>query len=114
MFLIILGCHIPFLFFSGKEALLGIVDELYRHKTSNLLKRFLNPDGSVNLVREDEDTADIPASLYYPTSILLYALEIYLSIQIDSISTVFGFIGTIAGTSLSFFIPSVLFYKAYN
>jgi hypothetical protein len=37
MFLVILACHIPFLFFSGKEALLMIVDELYRRRISKNL-----------------------------------------------------------------------------
>ena len=52
--------------------------------------------------------------IYYPTTLILFILEVYLSIQVDSIAIVFGFIGTIAGTSLSFFIPSVLYFKAYN
>ena len=50
----------------------------------------------------------------HPTTLFLFVLEVYISIQVDSIAVVFGFIGTIAGTSLSFFIPSVVYIKAYN
>ena len=50
--------------------------------------------------------------LYYLTSIILYGLEVFLAILINDIGNVFGFIGTIAGTSLSFFIPSALFMLA--
>ena len=34
LFAIILACHIPYLFFSGKEALLIIVDEIMRKSIS--------------------------------------------------------------------------------
>ena len=56
----------------------------------------------------------MPLWIYVSTTILLYALEVYLSIVIDNIGNVFGFIGTIAGTSLSFFIPYVLFCRGYS
>lgn len=47
--------------------------------------------------------------IYNSVTVLLYVAEIIMAIVISDISKVFGFIGTIAGTSLSFFIPSVLF-----
>lgn len=50
--------------------------------------------------------------IYYSVSILLYALEVFLSIVIKDISNVFNFIATIAGTSLSFFLPSAFYMVA--
>ena len=52
--------------------------------------------------------------IYLGATLFLYVVEIYLSILIDDLGNIFGFIGTIAGTSLPYFIPSVLFYKAYH
>ena len=52
--------------------------------------------------------------LYIAISLALYGVEIWLAIVVQDIGNVFGFIGTIAGTSLSFFIPSVIYCKAFN
>jgi hypothetical protein len=46
LFLIILGCHIPYLYFSGKEALLIIIDEYMRESISLTLSKKLLQENS--------------------------------------------------------------------
>lgn len=46
LFLIILGCHIPYLFYSGKEALLIMIDEVMRKSISLTLSKKLLQEGT--------------------------------------------------------------------
>lgn len=60
LFMIILACHIPYLFFSGKEALLIMIDEVMRESISlTLSKKLLQEDaGEIDKLPdlpEDED-----------------------------------------------------------
>ena len=45
-FMAVLMCHIPFIFFSGKEAVLSVADELHRKSISNALRHKLQEGNS--------------------------------------------------------------------
>ena len=53
-------------------------------------------------------------AIYAGVAAVIYILEAYLAIVVDNIGTVFGFVGTFAGCSISYFIPTVLFCKGYD
>ena len=59
-FLTIIGCHIPYIFFSGKEALLIVVDEIMRKSISlDLNKKLLKTQEKIEndvipLVHDDK------------------------------------------------------------
>jgi hypothetical protein len=52
--MILLGCHIPFIFFAGKEALLIMIDEVDRKSISNALWHKLYATNDV-FAKENED-----------------------------------------------------------
>ena len=168
LFLVILACHIPYLYYSGKESLLIIIDEIMRKSISMTLAKKLmakneaesSKSGNGN-TREShfddskkyevfkkletayeavdrgtratiegsfpEDINEITAGdanalayksmnygIYAVTAAVIYCAEAYLAIVVSNIGDVFGFVGTFAGTSISYFIPTILFCVGFN
>lgn len=166
LFLVILACHIPYLYYSGKESLLIIIDEIMRKSISMTLAKKLmarssqvNSSGSDTRVSHFDDSKKMAVSkelenayhnvdrntratieqslpdnleeitaadanalayksmnygIYAVTAAVIYIAEAYLAIVVTNIGDVFGFVGTFAGTSISYFIPSVLFCVGFS
>lgn len=89
-----------------------------REKHAEKIERDLPRDFILNTMTQQEVSRlaykSMDARIYYGASIILYALEVYLSIIVTNLSDIFNFIGTVAGSNLSFFIPSVLFIRAFH
>ena len=54
-FLLVLACHIPYIFFSGKESLCIIVDEMMRGKMTKALEVSLSRAVNIDLKGEDSN-----------------------------------------------------------
>lgn len=52
--------------------------------------------------------------IYVGVTLLLYALEVSLSIIVNDLGDIFGFVGTLSATSLCYFLPSILFCRAFK
>ena len=58
-----MSCHIPFIFFAGKEGLLIIIDELDRKSISNALWHKLN---AVNTAFSKDNETELPPNPLLP------------------------------------------------
>ena len=52
--------------------------------------------------------------IYNVTALVLYVIEVFLGITLNNIGMIFGFIGTFAGTGLSYFLPSLFVIIGFN
>ena len=61
-FMIVLFCHIPFIFFSGKEAMLIVIDEIIRKSISNALWHKLQGNNHFSMAPENQNAPnpDLP------------------------------------------------------
>ena len=59
LFLIIIACHIPYLFFAGKEALLIIIDEYMRNSISATLSKKLLDGGDLSEIHKMPEILDV-------------------------------------------------------
>ena len=52
--------------------------------------------------------------IYAGVAAAIYITEAILAVKVKNIGTVFGFVGTFAGVSISYFIPTILFNKGFD
>ena len=118
-FLLVLACHIPYIFFPTKESFLIILDEATNKSMQKELE-FKVQNREIGQVRdivaegEVEGEAELAylkmSSLkYYSMTLLLYSVCILGSVFIDNIGTVFEFVGAFGLSLTSFTLPSIMY-----
>lgn len=135
-FCIVLICHIPFIFFSGKEGLLIMIDETHRKSMSMSLHSKLHSRQSLNtcksIYKEKATTTEetgkagsapsdeknhnayltMKTSIYLIASLIYYIAIVFGAIAISSISILFDFIGAFAISGMAFLFPAYLYLRA--
>ena len=104
MFVLVCDTHIPIQFFVGKEAILIIVDELFRRSYSRApsLANARSHDGTPHYFT-------MHPVLFYGVSMLLYSLVVTAAILIPDISVVFGLIGGTSSSLKALILPGAFF-----
>lgn len=112
-------CHVPFIFYAGKEAVCIIVDEFQRESISKALVQQENARERAQDLTEVESEAAVKSSYkdmndltYYAVTIILYALEVALSIVVSDITVLFSFASAVAVTFICFWYPGVYYLIA--
>lgn len=126
-------CHIPFIFYAGKEGALMFVTERLHRTVSNAFQTQVpnlttQLDNSQETIPFHEFSSDEPLRLsqarldriayrdltesqYFQITIGVYLTAIVCAITIDDISTVFSFVAAISVNSMAFFFPATFFLK---
>ena len=130
VFVLVLGCHIPFIFFQSKEAVLIIVDEYNRKSISKELEGRL-PSGSTELAElleaPNDDSApaetdaktspaykQMPYSIYLTFTLLTYLSQLVGALLIEDIGIIFQYLSGICCCNMSFFLPAIAYLTASN
>jgi hypothetical protein len=91
-FIIVIVCHIPYVFFSAKEAMLIIVDEWDRQSISQTLTQRLITHADSN-EKEDEDELmayhSMNTKYYYGVTVAVYLFELLLAMIVKDLGIVF-------------------------
>jgi hypothetical protein len=113
LFLIVIACHIPFVFFAGKESFLIIIEEASRKIVSRSLEARIQEEsdregakGAQAISHNDVMTFKTMKPLYYYGGTLgLYGVGVVGSMFIPDIGMLFGFVGAIVSSTLTFILP---------
>lgn len=126
-FIVVLICHIPFVYFSGKEAACIIFDEFDRQSISKLLAektskpRSESEDQTYNPLSESSVSLKIAGRMSYkdmkPIFYLsitfgLFGIEVLGGIFLSDISAVFDVVSAFAVTFLAFWFPAGYYLMA--
>ena len=120
-FIVVLFCHIPFLFFAGKEGLCIVVDEIRRNSISKDLETRLSSPPAARIHLSNKMVyKDMNYGVYIACTLGLYIVELAGACFINNIDTVFDFASAIAVSFISFWFPSIYYliaekrYGQYN
>ena len=124
--MLVLSCHIPYIFFSGKESLLIMVDEIRRRSASALLDYQIQQSVTVQVCASTDDlnlTKDEPNKsahkniepwIYYSLTLGLYGITLTGACFIQSISVIFGFVSAFALSSIVYTLPGCFYLMTHK
>lgn len=103
-FLILLACHIPYVFFLGKEGGCIIIDELMTKSMSISLEKRMNPD------HQEVDSEvivyhNMNKTAYVLTTLFLYAISILVACITEDLGTLFNYIAAFSVSGIQFLVP---------
>lgn len=110
VFTMVIVCHVPFAFFSCKDAFVGILDEVDRRAISrDMSKRLL--DTSINEASE-KPKEDMRPIVYYGGTLFIYLSSVAFALLVRDVGIVFSIGAAIAGSSAQFIWPGYFYLAA--
>lgn len=105
-FLIVLACHVPYVFFLGKEGACIVVDELMTKSMSKSLQKRMDPD-EPELDSEVIVYHNMNKIAYIITTLLLYALCVIVACLTTNLGALFNYIAAFSVSGIQFFVPGM-------
>lgn len=114
-FAIVIVCHIPYVFFAGKESLLVLIDEIDRRSISSSLDKTLNESRNHNMITapmspETHNRHTLAEQLmayhnmnrvyYYGGTLIVYIIPLILAIIVTDVGIIFQFGAALSGSSV--------------
>jgi hypothetical protein len=105
-FMILLACHIPYVFFLGKEGACVVVDEVMTGSMSKSLEARTRKDAP-QLGNEVIVYHNMNVYAYVITTLVLYILCIVVSCLTQNLGALFNYIGAFSVSGIQFFVPGM-------
>lgn len=105
-FLILLACHVPYVFFLGKEGACIVVDEVMTGSMSKSLEKRTNKDHQ-ELDSEVIVYHNMNKYAYIITTIVLYALCVIVACLTQNLGALFNYIAAFSVSGIQFFVPGM-------
>ena len=111
IFLIVIICHVPYMFLVGKEAVCIVGDEILNKTMSKSLQK---------MTEERKNDKDAPISealiilnmddkVYYGLTVATYIITIISACSVDSLQSLFDYISAFSVSGIQFFFPAVAY-----
>jgi hypothetical protein len=114
-FACVVACHVPYVFYYGKEGCSIVADELINHSTSAQLSKKKRADWSEvdKEAMENEDPAyfSMNQTLYYGITIFLYVITIAGANLVPNVAIIFDYMAALSISGMQFLLPGVSYVR---
>jgi hypothetical protein len=110
-FAIVLACHIPYVFYYGKEALLIVVDEVMNNSTSADLRK--KKRAIEELPEHEPAYLSMNKTLYTCLTVALYSLTILGATLVPDVAIIFDYMAALSISGMQFILPGAAYIRLY-
>ena len=109
-FAIVIACHVPFVFFYGKEGICIVIDEIQHKSTSAQLSAKKRA-----VVHEDKDEPpaylNMNPKIYYGVTVFLYVLVITCANLVPDVAVIFDYMAALSISGMQFLLPGISYIR---
>lgn len=108
-FLLLLICHIPFVFICAKEGTCIVADEFINGTLTKAISSITKETTNEVKAVEAQIIIDMDNRVYYGVTVMLYIVCLLLAIKIDNLLILFDYLSALTVSGIQFFIPGICY-----